>query len=693
MQYILALAAALFVMSTAQGLSTNDSPVCFDEEHVDYITCSNETDSGPSVCDCGDDDEPCYVKLEITGRLKKFKINNGRFGPTIIVKHNGILAVDVINNIDEETSIHWHGMHQRNVPWMDGVADVTQYAIPKEGGKFRYILRAHPSGTHWYHSHVREQRDEGIVGALIVREDTGILGQLSNHPPLEEESIEDLPEQHTLSVTEHLVDESGVDRTLDNARLPQRSKSVKSFKINGLKLDAVVNEGVDEAPYYTVEKGKNYRFRVVGAMKEIVFRISIDDHKLIVVSTDSYLTKPFVTDVLHVHVGERYDFVVMTRDNVNPWTIFPIRIESVEVLKGHPFKPAAVGIAYLKYEGNVEIVRDHPCTGECIALNCPFQNYPEGYVPSYRCIDVYNALSLLVPTPADELPNDAAHKVFFDFIFNRGPTVNSVKNVLPNVPFAMSDGRVPGECVYNENPPCEGVECSHAVYVNQIPGSKSIEFVLSSLPKSTSEDNVVNLGTHPIHLHGHSFWVVKIAYPEYFENGTIEKANDDIEVPDCGHGHWSEGRPHITPVNDTTIRKDVITVPAGGYVVIRFRATNPGWWIMHCHIDPHLIGGMGIAVGEETDCQNPPPAAMKDPATTEFCWSVEEFIEKELFVCQTTRKSAKKPGVIADQEQLPYEPDEEFEDPDKSAGENYEEEWLNPRMILGKHMKKKQKWF
>ena len=35
-----------------------------------------------------------------------------------------------------------------------------------------------------------------------------------------------------------------------------------------------------------------------------------------------------------------------------------------------------------------------------------------------------------------------------------------------------------------------------------------------------------------------------------------------------------------------------VVIPANGYVVLRFRADNPGVWFFHCHIDLHLVGGM-----------------------------------------------------------------------------------------------------
>ena len=118
-------------------------PECFENKDQRLINCTEETMFRPSVCDC-ENKEECYVRLVITTNpepfdaKKKYSINGGRIGPTIIVNHKAILAVDVINNMtDDPTSIHWHGMHQRNVPWMDGVANVTQYGIPPNGGKFR----------------------------------------------------------------------------------------------------------------------------------------------------------------------------------------------------------------------------------------------------------------------------------------------------------------------------------------------------------------------------------------------------------------------------------------------------------------------------------------------------------------------------------------------------------------------------
>jgi iron transport multicopper oxidase len=40
------------------------------------------------------------------------------------------------------------------------------------------------------------------------------------------------------------------------------------------------------------------------------------------------------------------------------------------------------------------------------------------------------------------------------------------------------------------------------------------------------------------------------------------------------------------------LRRDTIQVKAGGYVVIRFRADNPGINLFHCHIEWHVEAGL-----------------------------------------------------------------------------------------------------
>lgn len=119
---------------------------------------------------------------------------------------------------------------------------------------------------------------------------------------------------------------------------------------------------------------------------------------------------------------------------------------------------------------------------------------------------------------------------------------------------------------------------------------------------------------HPIHMHGHTFYVVKMGYPTY-DNTTGKIIGENLDV-DCRGGtprnesfcndatwadpSWADG--NIPGLElEKPVRKDTIIVPSGGYVVTRIVADNPGVWFMHCHIELHSNDGMAIYLNESFD--------------------------------------------------------------------------------------------
>lgn len=91
-------------------------------------------------------------------------------GPEIRVKRGQTVRIRFINELDEPTSIHWHGIRIDNA--MDGVSGLTQEAV-KPGEQFDYVFTVPDAGTYWYHAHNRswEQVARGLYGVLIVDED------------------------------------------------------------------------------------------------------------------------------------------------------------------------------------------------------------------------------------------------------------------------------------------------------------------------------------------------------------------------------------------------------------------------------------------------------------------------------------------------------------------------------------------
>ena len=508
----------------------------------------------------------------------------------------------------------------------------------------RYIFRANPPGTHWYHSHTLFQRDEGIVGALIVRDRNTIRSKrlLKN--------VVDNPQEKMFAIRDHIEESmtSSATFTANAICEPDRSMfplvplfglygtRLDLFRLNGVKLADHLDEN-NLKPIFFVESGKKYRFRIIGIMSSNVLRFSIDGHKLHVMSTDGYLTEKFETDILIFHIAERYDFILETYETFKAGTTFPIRIETVAVQCNDYTTPVKVGYAYLQYVDKEQapgepVLVDHydgryRCEEEkCTALNCPFEQYPSQ--ANTTCHNV-KELRLLDPTPWPQIPkhNRRVIERFFNFGFGeKGPALNGLSNELPNnIPFVNTENKaVENECKYQDITTCNKT-CAHAVHIGQgkiLPISKprTVRFVFSSLSSGS-------LATHPAHLHGHSFFVAKIAYPKYDDNGAIEEVNPDLTGQDCGPAHWTNGTvPDGIEVNRNTIRKDVIIVPAGGYAVVEFLADNPGWWYLHCHIDAHSNRGMTIALNELPQCQNPPKYySAEDP----FWRSKHQFLYHE----------------------------------------------------------------
>jgi FtsP/CotA-like multicopper oxidase with cupredoxin domain len=482
------------------------------------------------------------------------------------------------------------------------------------------------------------QRDEGILGALIVRDRNTkrtrkLFEKVVDNPGKTMLAIRDKVELQAPGLATELAKTSAIcepDRSVYPLfPLYGNRVTLEPLSINGVKLAHKLPKSIPPKglrPIFYVKRGKRFRFRILGIMSADVLRISIDKHKLRVVSADGYLTRPFETDLLVVHIAERYDFILDTNNDYEAGTVFPIRIETIAVKCNDYTTPEMVGYAYLQYTDSdtpeepilVDHYGDkHRCEVEkCTALNCPFQNYPPE--ANITCHNVAE-LRLLSPTPRNQLPQHTGEVVerFLNFVFRGGPVINGIKNELPqNIPFVHSGNEdVVNECSYGSET-CPQT-CAQTLYLERNSAGKAdgtfspqtIRFVLSSI--SNNGGSAPNVATHPVHLHGHSFFVTKIGYPPYDESGAIVGMNPNLTQPEadptCGPADWTNGeRPSDIVVDRRTVRKDVIIVPAGGYVVIEFLADNPGWWFLHCHIDAHSSNGMAIAISELPSCQTTP---------------------------------------------------------------------------------------
>ena len=532
---------------------------------------------------------------------------------------------------------------------------------------FQYIFKADPSGTFFYHGHNDGQRGDGLEGTLVVQEKKA--GQTYN----------DLPEQHTINLLDWwprpFIDVITLQQSVQEVYYPSSVGDLPSPLIDQYTA-SILPDGTDHGiiPYYSglingkgrhrdvpysksrlstfrVNYGQSYRFRLVGAQMLYAYKVSVDQHKLTVISTDGFFIQPVINvDYVIVYPGERYDFVLSA--NQDPTQYYWIRAETLEVdtTGGLPYRSLGNVVEAVLYYSNrtepqstdyVTITSTPPsCTpsAPCIAVNCPFKSFHPSY--NTTCINI-NSLQLLEPTPSNDLPSDEptnGQEHFLNFgysgVADLPDNINGRVFMHPQVPLQVESQHntlnLTNLICPSQPYTCgDGCECLHML---SIPYNNTVRIVLANF----------GLETHSIHVHGHSFFVVAVGYGSYdstndFVNGTSQDlscSTDETDTSEFSHQlcttmHWRRGYTPSIKVTPSTLRKDTVIIPGGGYVVIQLVSTSPGFWFVHCHLEPHHMSGMAMVLNVAEDMQNPAPSGMT--ACGDFAWSLADFNQKLSF--------------------------------------------------------------
>ena len=586
----------------------------------------------------------CSVPITVDGKTFRsvLTINGLMPGPNLIVYEGQKVVVKVTNMLSSDTtSIHWHGMHQKNTPWMDGVGGISHCPIIP-GTSFTYAFNATPSGTFWYHSHSGTQRTDGLFGALIVKEKVqpsfsfqlnSITEQILSLLDWQQLASEDLFTQLEGSLGFFPNTSIGEVPTAGNNWRTYAADSSEvgpipywSGVINGLGRywNVSYNQArfsVFNIAYQSGPVDVRYRFRLIGAQSLYAYKFSISNHRLTVIAMDGYLINPVDVDYIIIHGGERYDFALKPKSPTEPGvkTDYLIKAETLEVnIAGlPPYKSLNhIAEAILHYGtdqpssnmyAGIAQSYDLSCTqyGNCTTFNCPFLQGSCVNCPFHqsKCMQPIDQ-TLLNPTPSNEVPSQqpsAGNTFFFNLGFlgdGSSSSINGRNFKLPSTP-PQIENLDPNERCQLGSVNCSITSCI-CTHIIDIPNTANVEFVFSAVGRGSIG---VDGSGHPVHLHGHSFHVVDIGYGTYGSTGFVTAPNPYVGCstsvdPSCTNPGWINNVPPPKPITEYTIRKDTIIVPAGGYVRVRIIANNPGYWFLHCHIEPHQMEGMAVLINE-----------------------------------------------------------------------------------------------
>ena len=600
---------------------------------------------------CGPNTTKLFQPIVADGITKRdlLVVNDQLPGPILIGYKNQRVQITVNNDLGKEAiTLHWHGQHVNGSQFMDGVPFVTQCPI-QPGNRFVYDFQLFPAGTYWYHSHMYDERSSGMYGALIV---------LDPDAPTDPGYM-DFPAEHTIAFFEWfpfnslqwlqppltIPDPVNASRpfrpvpTIDGSGAGGASPPFYAGFMNfaGWRYAPGVNDCDRVAnttlPMFNVSRGSSYRFRLIGSQINYAYRFSIKGHRLQVIATDGIdATVPSsitdLVDFIIIHVGERYDFVLEASADVDNYLMIAETLENPVVLnqRGYCIKAHRV-YGVLHYEGASDILPDdfddsydplmrcNPPAEQCFALNCPFENYPSSF--NIQCISVVN-LQLRTSEPVPS--GNVNPSLFLNFGFTRvGASINGRAFTSPDSPLlSQENDTLARQFCFPDDPPFNPfrnnntlLRCVDRYNVE----TDAVEFVFS---------NIQGIGSsHPVHLHGHHYFVLDIGYPTYLPNGIIDSPNPNIvcSEPNCNTSViWANGNPprSACEATNTCVMKDTVIIPVGGYVRVRFPRNNWGWWIMHCHIEPHLLGGMALVVNETSYTENRVDAPNGFPTCGDF---------------------------------------------------------------------------
>mgnify|MGYP005990888041 CR=1 FL=1 len=276
-------------------------------------------------------------------------INGSMPGPLIRLKEGQRARLNVTNELDEDTSIHWHGMILPE--HMDGVPGVSFPGI-KPGETFHYEYEVQQNGTYWYHSHSGLQEQLGHLGPLVIHPADSDIGADREHVIiLSDWTFEDPYEvfrnltvaegyynyqQRTLGDTLADIRRQGLAKTWEERAMWNRMRmSARDIlDVTGSTYTYLLN-GRDNTTNWTAlyKPGEKVRLRVINGSAMSFFDFRIPGLQMTVVSADGQPVKPVTVDEFRIGVAETYDVVVSPQGN-RPYTLFAESMDRSGYVRG-----------------------------------------------------------------------------------------------------------------------------------------------------------------------------------------------------------------------------------------------------------------------------------------------------------------------------------------------------------------------
>jgi len=305
--------------------------------------------------------------VNFTGKSKRAIAVNGQIPmPTLTFTEGDTAEIYVHNELNETTSLHWHGLFLPNQ--YDGVPNLTQMPIePHTTHLYRFPIIQH--GTHWYHSHSGLQEQIGMYGAMILnkREDMDI----ATLPVVLSEWTDMNPKEVDRSLhnaTDWFAIKKGTTQSYAEAiktghfktKVTNEWKRMNAMDVSDVYYDKFLINGKNQSEYPQLKAGDKVRLRIANGGASSYFWLTYSGGKITVVANDGNDVEPVEVDRLIIGVSETYDVIVTVPDNMSyEFLLTPEdRTKSASLWLGSGMKMPAKKLPKLKYFAGMKMMND-----------------------------------------------------------------------------------------------------------------------------------------------------------------------------------------------------------------------------------------------------------------------------------------------------------------------------------------------
>lgn len=490
-------------------------------------------------------------------------INGTLPAPLIRLREGDRVRLTVDNHLDEDTSIHWHGLI---VPFqMDGVPGVSFPGI-KPHSSFTYEFPLKQSGTYWYHSHSGLQEQVGHYGPLII--------DPAGPDPIASDRehvivLSDWSFLHPHQIFTRLRQEAGVfnrnKRTLADRGPNDPMTAEERAMFAKMRMDPTDIADVTAAAYRFLvnghspaenwtglfRAGERVRLRLINAAAQTIFNLRIPGLRMTVVATDGIPVRPVEVDEFQIGNAETYDVIVTPADQPYSLVAETIDRSGMAVATLAPRAGMRAAIPPLRPRPTLGMKdmgmgamggmagMDHGAMGHGATMDHKMRDKAAVAFPVGVGVD------MIAPMPVDRIGDpglgldDVGHKVL---------TYKDLAALTPATGRRQPTRRIDIHLTGNMERfmwSMDGEQLSEAPEPYRFARNERVRLRLIN-------DTMM---THPMHLHGHFFELVN------------------------GQG-------------DSQPMKHTVRVLPGGYVDLDLTADAPGDWAFHCHLLYHMHAGM-----------------------------------------------------------------------------------------------------